>query len=93
MDLVNASNDDASSMGQRATEGDAAQADDYKNKVDELFMKVGKVSICSFYNGLNYHEYCSLKICFPKCSDNAIFHINLDHLNLSDVSSSCKLKR
>lgn len=45
MDLVNTSNDDATNMGERLTEGNAAQVDDYKNKVDDLFTKVDGVSL------------------------------------------------
>lgn len=47
MDLGNTSNDDATNMGQRSSEGNADQVDDYKNKVDELFTKVDRVSLCT----------------------------------------------
>ncbi|KAL6578056.1 hypothetical protein OROMI_010384 [Orobanche minor] len=43
MDLVNAPNVDITNMGQRILDGNAAQMDDYRNKVDELFTTVGKI--------------------------------------------------
>ncbi|KAL0340744.1 UNVERIFIED_CONTAM: Transcription factor GTE1 [Sesamum radiatum] len=43
MDLVNASNDALTNLGETMVEGNAAQEDDYKNKVDELFAKVDEL--------------------------------------------------
>ncbi|KAK6144780.1 hypothetical protein DH2020_021600 [Rehmannia glutinosa] len=43
MDFVNAPYEDITTMGQRTTDGNTAQVDDYKNKVDELFGKVDKL--------------------------------------------------
>ncbi|KAL0403469.1 UNVERIFIED_CONTAM: Transcription factor GTE1 [Sesamum radiatum] len=43
MDLVNASNGALTNLGERMVEGNAAQEDDYKNKVDELFAKVDEI--------------------------------------------------
>ncbi|XP_011084343.1 transcription factor GTE6 [Sesamum indicum] len=43
MDLVNASNEAITNLGERTMEGNAARDDDYKNKVDELFAKVDEL--------------------------------------------------
>ncbi|KAL6504067.1 hypothetical protein OROGR_025990 [Orobanche gracilis] len=43
MDLVNAPNVDITNMGQRILDGNTAQMDDCRNKVDELFTTVGKI--------------------------------------------------
>ncbi|KAL8508678.1 hypothetical protein ACS0TY_019068 [Phlomoides rotata] len=69
MDLVNTLIDDATNMGQRATEGNAAQVDDYKNKVDELFMKVDKLE-----QRVNEVEqfYSNTKVKEPKTSTSAL---------------------
>lgn len=64
MDPVSASNNDATNTREVVLEGNPAEADDYKNKVDQLFSKVEEVSIWWIYNGLNYHdyEYCAFRI-------------------------------
>lgn len=59
MDLVNASMNDATNIGEMALEVNPVEADDLKRKVDELFVKVEQVSIRSFYIGLSLHEYCA----------------------------------
>lgn len=43
MDPVSASNNDATNTREVAMEGNPAEADDYKNKVDQLFAKVEKL--------------------------------------------------
>lgn len=45
MDPVSASNNDATNTREVVLEGNPAEADDYKNKVDQLFSKVEEVSI------------------------------------------------
>lgn len=42
---MSASNNDATNTREVTMEGNPAEADDYKNKVDQLFAKVEKVSI------------------------------------------------
>ncbi|KAK4436010.1 Transcription factor GTE6 [Sesamum alatum] len=65
MDLVNASNEVVTNLGERTMEGNAAQQDDYKNKVDELFTKVDELE-----QRVNEVEQFYLKLKEPNTSRN-----------------------
>ncbi|KAL0452168.1 UNVERIFIED_CONTAM: Transcription factor GTE6 [Sesamum latifolium] len=66
MDLVNASNEALTNLGERMVEGNAAQEDDYKNKVDELFAKVDELE-----QRVNEVEQFYVKLKEPNTSRNA----------------------
>ncbi|GFP82837.1 transcription factor gte6 [Phtheirospermum japonicum] len=67
MDLANAPNEDIANMGQRMMDGNIAQADSYKNKIDELFTMVDKLE-----ERVNEVEELYLKLNEPNTSKSAV---------------------